>query len=62
MQALSDGLAQVYAGATKVDTGVGQVAAGLTQLQTSTASFPAAAKGVAALNAGFEKLTAMMRH
>ena len=58
MQALSDGLAQVYAGATKVDTGVGQVAAGLTQLQTSTASFPAAAKGVAALNAGFEKLTA----
>ena len=58
VQALSDGLAQVYAGATKVDTGVGQVAAGLTQLQTSTASFPAAAKGVAALNAGFEKLTA----
>ena len=40
VQALSDGLAQVYAGATKVDTGVGQVAAGLTQLQTSTASFP----------------------
>lgn len=58
VQALSDELAQVYAEATKVDTGVRQVAKGLTWLQTSTASFPAAAKGVAALNAGFEKLTA----
>lgn len=58
VQALSNRLAQVYAEATKIDTGVGQVAEDLTRLQTSTASFPAAAKGVAALNAGFEKLTA----
>ena len=54
VQALSDGLAQVYAGATKVDTGVGQVAAGAQTLNTGLTAYTA---GVSTLNSNSAALT-----
>lgn len=45
-------------GAGQVSGGIDQLTGGLTQLEASTSSFPDAAAGVAALNTGFDQLSA----
>lgn len=58
VESLKTGLKQAVDGATAVNGGAQKIAAGLGQLESGTKDFPKAGQGIAALNDGFDTLTA----